>query len=247
MPSCKGGSSQGQAHSGQRPTVRSPARQLRDNIAKMVPELLGFFRRRLFHEAEDLAAETVLAALHGASRFRGDASVRTYVFKIARRTLQRHLCRERRWNAFASIVLASSHESALRTYPGDPSPRARHRVAAVLEASLRRLECQHRSLLQLIYYDGYTQREVAAILGSPLGSISGRVERATHALLRQLLQQTACATSDTTLSNDERVELELLAEVSTSTLRDRSAQGKKKKRHVNAMVVHQRTVGAVTD
>ena len=42
------------------------------------------------HLAEDLAQETFLRAFRGALTFRGESSVRTWLFSIARRVLARH-------------------------------------------------------------------------------------------------------------------------------------------------------------
>jgi len=53
---------------------------------------------------------------------------------------------------------------------------------AELETALGRLSPEHRSVLHLTFVLGYSQSEVAAIVGCPLGTVKTRVHHAKRAL-----------------------------------------------------------------
>ncbi len=48
-------------------------------------------------------------------------------------------------------------------------------VAGQVRDALNRLPAEQRKVLALAYYGGYTQREVAAVTGVPLGTVKSRM------------------------------------------------------------------------
>ena len=60
-------------------------------FSRHVRSISTFFRSKLAEGAEDLTQRTFLALVEQADRFRGDSSVRTYLFGIARKQLLMHL------------------------------------------------------------------------------------------------------------------------------------------------------------
>jgi len=120
-------------------------------------------------EADDIAQETFLAAWTQAKSFRGQASVRSWLFSIAWRKAkgsQRGWFRAaRRDTAYHEL---SSGEQAQETPAED-------RIA-VREALLS-LPLDQRAAVTLVLGSGYTHAEAAEMLGIPLGTIKSYVLR----------------------------------------------------------------------
>lgn len=117
--------------------------------------------------ADDLAQETYLRAIPAFRRFRGDASVRTWLLTIARRVCAREIrARQRARQASADLAAV-----AARTAP-DAETRAE------LTLLLAALEPDRRAAFVLTQLLGCTYAETAAICGCPVGTIRSRVARA---------------------------------------------------------------------
>jgi RNA polymerase sigma-70 factor (ECF subfamily) len=70
--------------------------------------------------------------------------------------------------------------------PG-PADQAWERLRAErTRAALRQLSVEHREVLLLAYYGGYTQREIADMTGLPLGTVKSRTLYAMRSLRGQL-------------------------------------------------------------
>ncbi len=135
--------------------------------------------------AEELLQDTLVAAWTSAASFAGRSSVRTWLFGIARRqahnTLRRH---------YLPLAAAADADVALDETPdGDPGPEDRALAGAdrsdMIDA-LSRLSPAHREVLVLALVQGMPQPELAAVLGTPLGTVKSRLHHAKAALRRAL-------------------------------------------------------------
>ncbi len=122
------------------------------------------------NDAQDVAQETYLKAFRSWDRFDG-TDVRAWLYTIGLRLAFNHLRGRRRWLAAIQRI-----EPRTWTDPSDPD----------LWAALRTLEPRTRSALLLSAVDGYTQREIGAILGVPEGTVASWLSRGRTALRREL-------------------------------------------------------------
>ncbi|MHA6627381.1 RNA polymerase sigma factor [Pseudonocardia sichuanensis] len=143
------------------------------------PGLHRYLARRVgSHDAEDLVAETFLAATR--SRFdpwRG--SERAWLFGIATNLLRRHLRQEVR--GYAAQARAPREVAD----PADEVAIARVHAAqrvARLACGLAALPADERDVLLLVAWGGLEPSEVAAALGVPAGTARSRLHRARRAL-----------------------------------------------------------------
>jgi RNA polymerase sigma-70 factor (ECF subfamily) len=143
--------------------------------------------------AEDAVQEAFLAIWRGAARFvpeRGKAS--TWVLTLVHRRAVDLVRREQRRRTEAlpesgpvATTGAVEDELWLRL--------VRERV----QAALAKLPDQQREAIELAYYGGFTQSELAERLGEPLGTIKSRMFTGL-ARLRELLEGDAWATTPST-------------------------------------------------
>jgi RNA polymerase sigma-70 factor (ECF subfamily) len=132
--------------------------------------------------AEDAVQEAFLGVWRGAARFlpeRGKAS--TWILTLVHRRAVDLVRREERRRA---DTLEHAPEPA---GGGDVDEEAWLRLQRErVQAALRQLPDQQREALELAYYGGFTQSELAERLGQPLGTIKSRMFMGL-ARLRELL------------------------------------------------------------
>jgi RNA polymerase sigma-70 factor, ECF subfamily len=144
--------------------------------------------------AEDAVQEAFLAIWRTAPRFvpeRGKAS--TWIFTLVHRRAVDLVRRE-------VVRRAESLEVAPEPGGGDAGEEAWLRLQRErVQDALRQLPDQQREALELAYYGGFTQSELAERLGQPLGTIKSRMF-AGLARLRELLGEPGLEASWTSTS-----------------------------------------------
>lgn len=123
--------------------------------------------------ADDLAQDAFIHAVGSLSRFRGDASARTWLLTIARNSCMDELrarTRRRRRDALASDAT-----------PSGPNPDA-GQVIAVTDM-LSRLAPERREAFVLTQMFGLSYEEAAEVCACPIGTIRSRVARARAILV----------------------------------------------------------------
>ncbi len=143
-------------------------------------------------EAEDLTQETFIKAVKGAEGFRGEASEKTWLYRIAINTL-RDFLKSR----------AHRHEGARKRIPereleqGDEAlrendPLATNAILGEMNDCLRefihRLPENYSSVLVLSDLEGYAAREIVEILGVGPEAVKVRLHRARARLKQELSQ-----------------------------------------------------------
>jgi RNA polymerase sigma-70 factor, ECF subfamily len=155
--------------------------------------VVRFFRNKVGDPiASDLVQKTFLACFEGLAAYRGEASVRTYLFAIAYRLLCKHYEAQRR----NRIDLASVSVHDLGHSPSEVVA-AREEQRLVLVA-LRRIPLEYQALLELHYWEQMTAADAAIVLGIPEGTAKTRLRRGRQLLAAQL---EALATSPALLTS----------------------------------------------
>src|SRR5262249_38848330 len=126
-----------------------------------LPALIALARRhcRDGHWADDLVQETLVRAFRGLSGFRGDAAVRTWLFRILVR-LAAEPSRWRRTDAASPLELdVPDHFQE----PAESLAIGRE-LAQALAAALERLPARQRTALHLRAVEGMDYAAIAAVL-----------------------------------------------------------------------------------
>lgn len=136
--------------------------------------LFGFFRRRVADpaHAEELAQETFLAVLRGASRYEVTGLFRTWLYAIAFKILRAH----RRKAAFRATFLGAPTEIP------EPAAAGSLDVEVMMRQAVGTLDAVDREVLLLREFEQLSYAEIASILGLPLNTVRSRLFRARGAL-----------------------------------------------------------------
>jgi len=144
--------------------------------------LYEFFENKCAAEADELVQSTFLLCTRARDQFRGDASFRTYLFKIARRELYRVL--EVRQRSNARLDFAVSSIADLVTTPG--TRLARDEEHRQLVIAMQQLPVEAQTVLELHYWQDMGMAELAEVFEVNEQSIRARLYRARKALQKQL-------------------------------------------------------------
>jgi len=136
-------------------------------------------------EAEDLVQDVFMALSNRAVYDAARGSVASYLILLTRsRSLDRLRSRSR-----AARNLERFREADLLEPRPPRTPLegvAAQRAAERVRAELSRLPEPQRQVIELAYYGGMTQREIAADLCTPIGTVKSLSRRALEAMERSL-------------------------------------------------------------
>ena len=139
--------------------------------------LLGLVRDP--QTAEELTGDTMLDVWKGASRFRGQSKVSTWIFGIAHHkaidALRRRVPEHIELGELAGVEDAS---------PCPESAALADSFRRGLTDALGELTPEHRAVLELTFTNGCSQAEIAAIVGCPVNTVKTRVFYAKQQLRR---------------------------------------------------------------
>ena len=153
-------------------------------------------------DAADLTQEVFIKVFRSIRGFHGDASLRTWLYRIA----LREASNQRRWwsrHKRQEVTIDSSYDadadaegdslclSATLADPGDsPYDQAvQSETRERLEAALRQLPQAFRTVVVLREIEGFAYEEIAEILDLNLGTVKSRLTRGRTALRDLLLSQ----------------------------------------------------------
>ena len=160
---------------GDRLAMRAVYDQYKRRVFSLVMRIAGE------QEAEELTQEVFLKAFRGVERFRGEARLGTWLYRLAVNAALTHVSRSKaRFKAPESLLEAMAAPSAPSLVDGDPRVRRR------LEAALAELPAGYRAVLVLHDIDGLQHEEIAEVLGCRVGTSKSQLHKA-RAKMRELL------------------------------------------------------------
>jgi RNA polymerase sigma-70 factor (ECF subfamily) len=163
--------------------------RLRDGDESAFDELMRRYQRKVYglcyrfvrnhDDAADLTQEAFVRAYRAVGRFRGDARLYTWLYRITVNICISHLRRRERERS-QPIENCSVHST--------PDPAVQAELKQAIEAAVRRLPEQQRAVFILRHYEGLSFREVSQVMGRSEGGAKAnyfhaltRVERKFHA------------------------------------------------------------------
>lgn len=134
-------------------------------------------------DVEDLLQEVFVAAMESFPRFRGQASVTTWLARIAVKTAYDHLRRPFRRERATLRLVASDGEAV---QPHTEAELDERRLSERLEIHLRALSPKNRIALVLHVVEGKPVSEVAALMDATVAATKTRTFLGRRALLRRV-------------------------------------------------------------
>jgi RNA polymerase sigma-70 factor (ECF subfamily) len=133
-------------------------------------------------DALDLVQETLLKAFRRASSFDRGENLKAWLFTILRNA---HVdrCRARREPP------VDLEDATAATAPDPSSPVLEHVLPDELLKGLRELSPAHQTLLLLCDVEGLSYKEIADVLGCPLGSVMSGLHNARTRLRSKLVEK----------------------------------------------------------
>ena len=144
-------------------------------------------------DCDDVVMETYLKAWQSLPRFRGSASLKTWLCRIARncaldflRKRQRQQGRQVDWDdpEAAPVVERLPDTGA----PAPDREAQKHDLRQILDRAMEQLGEKHRTVLLLREVDGLAYREIAAATGANIGTVMSRLYHARRKL-RAILEK----------------------------------------------------------
>jgi RNA polymerase sigma-70 factor (ECF subfamily) len=129
------------------------------------------------YEVEEVVQDTFIRAFGALESFRGESSLRTWLFTIAR-----NLVRDRARSGKARLELVQIQEAHAVT-DADPLDGAMaEELEGVLRRAVGRLSPMQRQVFTLRITEGLSYREIAAVLGSTEGAARVHYHNAMRAI-----------------------------------------------------------------
>lgn len=149
----------------------------------------GMSMCRDVEDASDIAQETLLAMARSVGDFRGDSSVGSWLFTIARRFCIRKRRRRKSAPAQEHSLEAlgpdgTNHLSDPR--PGPEQAAAAREISAALTAAIGALDPAQREVLVLRDVEGLSASEVADVLRISVEAVKSRLHRARVSVRQQM-------------------------------------------------------------
>jgi RNA polymerase sigma-70 factor (ECF subfamily) len=146
-------------------------------------------------EARDLSQDVFLRVFRTIHRFRGQSSLKTWIYRIA---VNQARNRRRFWRRRhrADQVSLDAHVAAHGDFPsthnsGPDRVLDQKELASRLESALAHLPFDQRTAIVLREVDGLSYDEIAFSLGVAVGTVKSRLTRARQALRAELREARA--------------------------------------------------------
>ena len=134
---------------------------------------LARFLQRMTGDSElvlEIINDVFLVVWRNAGKFRGDSHVSTWLIGIAYKKALKALEKGRKWNLLEDVTATLATDDSHSQNQLD------------MQSSLAKISADHRAVLELTYFFGYSYKEIAMILDCPENTVKSRMFYARRAL-----------------------------------------------------------------
>lgn len=160
------------------------------DVLPLVDRLFGFamYLSGDRREAEDLVQDTLVKAYRSFDRFEPGTNLRAWLYTILANTYKNRLRRrDQNWGSLDDLSPAGEAETVWSDPAIDPeSVTDDADLQQRVREAIDKLPPDFRAVVLLADLEGYAYREIADILGVPIGTVMSRLHRGRQALKRHL-------------------------------------------------------------
>lgn len=148
--------------------------------------LVAFFRKRGFspEEAEELAQDTWVRVYEGRETFRGESTLKTWIYQIARHVLSNEIRRRKAQKRDIGLV-GIGRDDVHDDSDGALEGALRAEAIALLESALQDLPKRMRQCVQLRLRE-LSYRQIAAVMGVSVNTVKRQIHDAKKRLAKKL-------------------------------------------------------------
>src|SRR5262245_32323512 len=146
------------------------------------------------NEASDVVQEIFLKVFRNVRGFRGDSSLKTWIFRIALSEILNRLRWWKRRYRYSTVSLddtKNGNSNAVQVSDSNPTPHQlleSKEEEVEIQRALGRLSKDHRSIVVLRDIEGFSYNEIADVLGISIGTVKSRLARARNDLKKSLIR-----------------------------------------------------------
>ena len=178
--------------------------RLQANEDAAYDELVRTYNASIFHvayrmlgdsaEASDVVQDIFLKVFRNIDGFKGEAALKTWIFRIAFSEILNRLRRWKRRYRFATVSIddqpnggGSGHHIADSRPTPEEALESKEQERAI-QLALSKLSRDHRSIIVLRDIEGFSYTEIADVLGVSIGTVKSRLARARGDLKKSLMR-----------------------------------------------------------
>jgi len=154
-----------------------------DLVKKHQKEIVNFHYRLVGNcfEAEDLAQETFIKAYKKLDSVKDQKKIKSWLFSIARNiTIDFFRRKKEKTVALDNTILENySRENAV-DYQAQV---INNEISKELQACIQKLQPEDRMIIKLLYYEGFSYKEIADLMNMNHNTLKSRLHRARKMLL----------------------------------------------------------------
>jgi len=147
-------------------------------------------------DGQDIAQETFIKAYEHWEKFRGEADVSTWLYRICVNCWKNRVRYEKRrafWKHFSLDAQDGDSDKPVREIPSGEAPTGQSlekiQELEALHGALARMKPEDRTVLVLYEMEERSYEEISDVLNVPVGTVRSRLSRSRDKL-RELLENT---------------------------------------------------------
>jgi RNA polymerase sigma-70 factor (ECF subfamily) len=178
--------------------------RLQANEDTAYDELVRIYSASIYHvayrmlgdsaDASDVVQDIFVKVFRNIGGFKGEAALKTWIFKIAFSEILNRLRWWKRRHRFSTMSLdEKSNGTPAGDYVADSGPTPEEILQSkerenTIQQALSRLSREHRSIVVLRDIEGFSYNEIADVLGISMGTVKSRLARARADLKKSLMR-----------------------------------------------------------